>query len=84
MSKHTILFFANLRETLGCSELNLDYIEGETIGKLIDRLIEQQGSEFKTLLDDSVKAAINSSLVEREQMIVTSSEIAFFPPVTGG
>ena len=84
MSNLRILFFANLREALSCSELSLEYIEGETIGKLIDRLIAQQGSKFNSLLDDSVKSAINSSLVDREQVITASSEIAFFPPVTGG
>jgi len=84
MNKLTILFFANLRETLGCSELSIPFIEGETIVELIERLIKDQGSVFNALSDDCVKAAINSSMVDRQQVVTADSEVAFFPPVTGG
>ena len=69
---------------LGRSELAIDFVEGEAVRDLIDRMIAEYGDAFAALAASEVRMAIDSTLVALEQSLRPGSEVAFFPPVTGG
>lgn len=86
MSSVRILYFAWMREKIGRSEERLDVPAGiETIGELVDWL-KERGPEYVAAFGDdaSIRAAINQRHADRSAPIGNASEIAFFPPVTGG
>ena len=78
-----VLFFAQLREQLQCSELmvseNLD-----TIAQLRDFLIKQYPHWKKFLSDEKLLIAVNQTIAKISQPVQSGDEVAFFPPVTGG
>jgi len=78
-----ILFFAALREKIGCSELILDNENITTIEQVISALISQH-PEWKNTFTDSLLCAINQEMVNKNHTVNTGDEVAFFPPVTGG
>jgi molybdopterin synthase sulfur carrier subunit len=79
-----ILYFAALRETLGCSEERLDAVSGETLAALRQRLAERGGDWLALTTMKNLKAAINQTMASAEAPIQEGDEVAFFPPVTGG
>lgn len=79
-----VLYFAALRETLGCSEECLDAVSGETLAALRQRLAER-GDDWQALTTmKNLKAAINQTMASADAPIQDGDEVAFFPPVTGG
>ena len=84
MSQINCLLFAELREWLGCDSLAMSFVERESVGTLIERLIESHGERFLVLREEHVKVAINSALSCSQDTLSENAEVAFFPPVTGG
>lgn len=84
MSTVTLLYFAELREQIGCSQGTFALDDAQTVESLIERLIASEGASFKVLQQDKVQVAINSKLGDKASMIKPGNEVAFFPPVTGG
>lgn len=78
-----IKFFANLRERLECSQINLDYQGEHTIEDIKASLIER-GSTWQVLAETNVLSALNQTMCGPSAKIHDGDEIAFFPPVTGG
>ena len=80
----TIVFFAALREQLGCDKLSLPCTNISTVNDVKDQLIEKhpQWSEF--LSNNALLTAINHDMVNAGSLVTSGDEIAFFPPVTGG
>ncbi len=72
-----VRFFAALREAVGASELDVDWVDS---------------SDAKTIwanatplpLDAHVLVAINQSYAGQDSPVSDGDEVAFFPPVTGG
>lgn len=86
MSSVRILYFAWMREKIGRGEERLDVPAGiETIGDLVGWL-KERGPEYASAFgnDASIRAAIDQRHVGQTAPIGGASEIAFFPPVTGG
>lgn len=79
-----VLFFAKLREQLGCAEIELDGRELSTVAELRRQLIEQHPHWVAPLDDKNLLIAVNQTLVKAEHPVGTDDEVAFFPPVTGG
>jgi molybdopterin synthase sulfur carrier subunit len=79
-----IVFFAILREQLGCSELSLPTTGITTINQLKIELINHQASWQPYFENHSLLSAVNHEMVDGEHMIKSGDEVAFFPPVTGG
>ncbi len=81
-----IIYFAWLRERLDKTEEDLD-VPGsvETVGDLMDWL-KTRGEEYEYAFDNPkvIRAAIDKTHVRPEAKIAGASEIAFFPPMTGG
>jgi sulfur-carrier protein len=81
-----ILYFAKLRQAMGRNSEELE-IPGnvQTICELIDFLSSRDERAAHAFSDlRTIKAAINQSHVPHEARIEGATEIAFFPPVTGG
>lgn len=78
-----VLFFAQVRELIGCDSLSLD-CEYATVEELRQALL-QRGDRWALALENGkLLCAVNQSFVHPDTAIKSGDEIAFFPPVTGG
>lgn len=77
-----ILYFARVRDAVGRGEERRDLSDDiETVGDLADRL----ASEWPIFADrDRLRVAVDQVMAGFDTPIRGASEIAFFPPVTGG
>jgi len=80
-----ILYFASLRDALGCAEENFVLPSGvSTVGELRTFLADR-GDNWNALAEGrNVRAARNQRMASPADPVVPGDEIAFFPPVTGG
>lgn len=85
-AKLKIHYFAWVRERVGCESEDLELPETiVTVGDLIEWLRtmdDQHGMAFKE--PDAIRTAIDQEHVENDAPIAGATEIAFFPPMTGG
>ncbi len=75
-----LLFFANLRETVGARSLE---VPPETLDKIVDQLISKFGPHFKDQLQQC-RIWVDGNEATVGQEISDGSEVAFLPPVSGG
>ncbi len=81
-----LLYFAWVREKTGVGSEDVTLPENiQTISQLIDWLISR-GPEFEAAFAKRkvIRTAINQEHVRHDASILKATEIAFFPPVTGG
>jgi molybdopterin synthase sulfur carrier subunit len=81
-----IVYFAWLRERLDKTEEDVDLPASvQTVGELMDWL-KTRGEEYAYAFDNPkvIRAAIDKTHVRPDAKIAGASEIAFFPPMTGG
>ena len=81
-----ILYFAWLRERVGVSEEKLSPpSEIQTVTQLMDWL-SQRSPGHKAAFDDRklIRAAVDQVHSTHATAIIGVTEVAFFPPVTGG
>ena len=79
-----VRFFAAIRETVGTSALTLE-TRATTLGELRDELIARGGVWAEALArGKAVRASVNQSMATDDAPLAGGSEVAFFPPVTGG
>ncbi len=79
----TVRYFASLREALGSSE-QLD-AAGLSLAQLRDHLIARDAAHADVLARGrAVRCALNKQMCDESTLIPDGSEVAFFPPVTGG
>lgn len=81
-----ILYFASLREELGCSGEKMELGEDiKTIGDLRQALAGRD-KKWGALNDEStaILASVNQEMVSIDHPVKPGDEVAFFPPVTGG
>ena len=78
-----VLFFAQLREILNCSELSIDEVP-DTLGDLRSILCSRGELWEEWLTSDKALAAVNQTMAEDNEPLKSGDDIAFFPPVTGG
>lgn len=79
-----VLFFAQLKEQLGCSEYNLDINSSVPIDWLREQLANQDDNWQECMQNGKLLMAVNQELVSGEALVNDGDEVAFFPPVTGG
>ena len=78
--KIKILFFASLRELAGTGVSELEVSNGQSVGQLWQAI----AADFE-LLPEKVLCAVNQEYVDPGyQLQEGDTEVAFFPPVTGG
>jgi molybdopterin synthase sulfur carrier subunit len=83
--KVTVLYFAGLRETLGCGleTLVLPH-EVKTLGALRDFLAARGDAWNALITTKNLRMAQNQTMAGAAVTLNDGDEIAFFPPVTGG
>ena len=83
----TLLYFAGLRETLGCSREQVALPAGNTptVSGLVDSL-RARDARFNEALapGKSWRVAVNQQMADLGTPVKPGDEVAFFPPVTGG
>ncbi|MFT4825281.1 MAG: molybdopterin synthase sulfur carrier subunit [Halioglobus sp.] len=81
-----LVFFARVKEQLGCSDMKLDW-DGSlaTLEALKFHLGGLHGETWiRVLAEDNLVCAVNQTVVEDDHVLTNGDEVAFFPPVTGG
>ena len=79
-----VRFFASLREALGANE-KVDLPAGSTVGALRDALLARGGRHAEVLARGrAVRCALDQAMSDESALLRDGSEVAFFPPVTGG
>ena len=79
-----VVFFASLKEQLGCDEITLDINQPSSLKEIKALLIMQNTSWQSAFENRSLLMAINHEMVTEEDIAKSGDEVAFFPPVTGG
>ncbi|MFC3123143.1 molybdopterin converting factor subunit 1 [Agaribacter flavus] len=79
-----VKFFASLRETLDCAEIEIDLPENASVEDLITLLSNKNPNWHAAIQANDVLIAVNQTVCGKDTLIRNSDEIAFFPPVTGG
>ena len=82
----TILYFASLRETLGCAREQLAVAAGTaTVSSLVELLRNREGRWPEAFAPGkSWRVAVNQQMADLATPVKPGDEVAFFPPVTGG
>jgi molybdopterin synthase sulfur carrier subunit len=77
-----ILYFANLREAIGCAAEDIAFPAGVTT---VADLRAALGVRHAVLLTaKNLRAAVNQTMCAMDAPVADGDEVAFFPPVTGG
>jgi len=79
-----VRYFASLREALGpCETVSLP--AGSTLGDLRAALVARGGRHAEVLGGERpVRSALDRVMCDKTAVLAERSEVAFFPPVTGG
>jgi len=77
-----ILFFANLRDRAGTKSLELEIPEGITVQGLKDQIARDYPDLKQSM--EAVLISINREYAFDEAVVADGSEVAMFPPVSGG
>lgn len=81
-----IVFFASVKERLGCATLELEW--GDTtssLERLVELLCQRDNGLWRDVLrQENIIRAVNQSVVAEDVELHNNDEVAFFPPVTGG
>jgi molybdopterin synthase sulfur carrier subunit len=82
----TLLYFASLRESLGCAREQVALAGGTpTVSSLIDQLRARDGHWSGAFAPGkSWRVAVNQQMANLATPLKPGDEVAFFPPVTGG
>ena len=82
----TLLYFASLRERVGCSREELALPSGNaTVSSLVDSLRSRDARWTEAFAPGRTwRVAVNQRMADLATPLKSGDEIAFFPPVTGG
>jgi molybdopterin synthase sulfur carrier subunit len=82
--KVRVRYFASLREALGAEEL-VEVGEGANVGQLRDALVARSPAHAGVLARGrAVRCSVDRVMCDDGELLRAQSEVAFFPPVTGG
>lgn len=80
-----LLYFASLRETLGCANEQVALPVPADVNALLAQLRARGGSWSEALgADKRWRVAVNQEMAAMHTPLKTGDEVAIFPPVTGG
>lgn len=79
-----VLFFAQLKEQLGESEVAFSGAVPCSMAEVIEHLCAERPERQKYLKAKRLMMACNQDLVAKDHIVNDGDEVAFFPPVTGG
>jgi sulfur-carrier protein len=80
-----ILYFAKLRDQLGCAEEAFELASDScSVSELKKTLAERDSAWQQIFTESQVLVAVNKAMANTETLIQAGDEVGFFPPVTGG
>lgn len=79
-----VLFFAQIRDQLGVSELQVPSAENNDLTALIKNLKARNNNWSSVLSKGTLMVAVNQTMRSDNIPLCNGDEVAFFPPVTGG
>ena len=79
-----VLFFAQIRDQLGTSELQVPSNENTDVMTLLANLQSRDKHWLTVLSKGKLMVAINQTMSTQNVRLKEGDEVAFFPPVTGG
>ncbi|WP_323845321.1 molybdopterin converting factor subunit 1 [Microbulbifer magnicolonia] len=79
-----VLFFAGLREQLGCAEMEVAAAGASTLAELRESLSARGDRWRRALANPNIQMAVNRSVAAADCALASGDEVALFPPVTGG
>lgn len=79
-----VLFFAQIRDQLGVSELQVPSAENNDLTALIKNLKARNNNWCSVLSKGTLMVAVNQTMRSDNIPLCNGDEVAFFPPVTGG
>lgn len=77
-----VQFFAQLRDAIGVSELEVQMSEGSTTQQMLDAIYAQSATLRKH--DATILLAVGVEFVPRDYVLKDADEVAVMPPVQGG
>ena len=83
----TLLYFAGLRESLGCSreQVALEPVRAPTVASLLESLRARDDRWNEAFSPGKQwRVAVNQQMADLATPLKPGDEVAFFPPVTGG
>ena len=79
-----ILYFAWVRERIGVPKETFE-TKAATVADLVDELRAREGRYDVAFSDlSALRVAVDQELADFDAQIGNASEVAFFPPMTGG
>jgi sulfur-carrier protein len=80
-----ILYFASLREALGCAAETVELPAGVATVAALRRHLAARGEAWAALeTHRNLRSAVNQQVAGPDAPVAAGDEVAFFPPVTGG
>ena len=79
-----VIFFARLREQLGCGQLDVELAQPATVASLLEQLLLDHPQWQSAFANDNMLVAVNQVMASHQTPVGNAAEVAFFPPVTGG
>ncbi|WP_028862893.1 molybdopterin converting factor subunit 1 [Psychromonas aquimarina] len=79
-----VLFFAQIRDQLATSELQMASDENSSVQALLSNLKARDDKWNRVLSNTRLMVAVNQTICNDNVDLHSGDEVAFFPPVTGG
>lgn len=79
-----VCFFAELRERLDCTQLELDNFRGFSVADVLAEVLNLYPDWKSILSEKKWLVAVNQAMATMQAPVNDNDEVAFFPPVTGG
>jgi molybdopterin synthase sulfur carrier subunit len=82
----TVLYFARLKEALGCGVERLEVPAGVSSVRALQDYLAARGGAWAAEFASTkpMRVAVNQDMAHAETALEQGDEVAFFPPVTGG
>ena len=84
--KVDVLYFASLREAVGCGRETLELPPEVATAQALRRHLRARGGAWAQALADgrTLRVAVDQAMAAADAPLRDGAEVAFFPPVTGG
>tara|TARA_B100000768_G_scaffold174916_1_gene185719 strand:+ start:815 stop:1063 length:249 start_codon:yes stop_codon:yes gene_type:complete len=79
-----VLFFGQLKDQLGVNRIEVPIDHDMTVSQLLDNMVQVYPQWAQELNSETLLVAVDQMIAQADTMVSESSEVAFFPPVTGG
>lgn len=79
-----IIYFAQLKDDIRCSEEDIEWHTDITTIKDLKAMLSERGQQWQHAFQKNILSAVNQTMAQDEHILNDGDEVAFFPPVTGG